>query len=420
MKNYDVIIVGAGAAGLIAAGSAAQTGARVLLIEKMRQPGRKLLITGKGRCNITNDSAIDEHLEKIHPDGRFLRSAYYQFFTKDILNILHNNGLKTTVERGKRVFPENNKSADVLASIRKWLDQNKIHYLFDCQVTNINRNTDSVTGISYIKDGKEENCSCHSLIIATGGRSYPATGSNGDGYKFALDAGHKVIDARPALVPLVSSGNTASKLQGLSLKNINAILWVDGKKADEEFGEMMFTHFGLTGPVILTLSRKTVDALRSEKNVEISIDLKPALDEKKLDKRILRDLDQNGKKQLENILKNLLPQKMIPIIIELLNLDGKQEGHQLAAKDRKKMVNLLKNLRFRIIDYRGFKEAIITAGGVSTREINPKTLESRLVRNLYFAGEVIDLDADTGGFNLQIAWSTGWLAGQSAGKAACN
>ncbi len=416
MSDYNVIVIGAGAAGLIAAGRAAELGSKVLVIEKMRSPGRKLLITGKGRCNISNDSDMENYFKNIYPNGRFLRTAFHEFFSVDMVKLLNDHGLKTQTERGNRIFPENNKAADVLASIKNWLKNLPVDFKYESKLENLLMDEDKLRGIEVLSGGKTINLYSDAVIIATGGKSYPATGSTGDGYRIAEKTGHSIVTPRPALVPLVTSGNTAGDLQGLSLKNINAVLWVEGKKVKEEFGEMLFAHFGLTGPVILSLSRDAVDSLRNKNRVEISIDLKPALDENRLDQRILRDLDENGKKQLENILKGLLPQKMIPVFLKKLELDGKKSGHQLSAKERKKLVHLLKDFRFQIIDYRGFKEAIITAGGIDTKDISSKSMESKKIKNLYFAGEVINLDGNTGGYNLQIAWSTGWLAGSKAGN----
>lgn len=417
-KAYDLIIVGAGAAGLIAAGRAAELGLKVLVLEKMERAGRKLLITGKGRCNISNDSSMDEYFKNIFPNGRFLRTAFHSFFSADIVELLNSQGLKTQTERGNRIFPESDKAADVLKAIMNWLDKLSVEFKFHTSVVNLLVESDRIAGVEVNSNSNNYKILSNSVIIATGGKSYPATGSTGDGYQLAKMLGHTIVPARPSLVPLVTSGKEASSLQGLSLKNINAVLWVNGKKIREEFGEMMFAHFGLTGPVILTLSRTVVDELIKKNKVEISIDLKPALDEVKLDKRLLRDLDENGKRHLENIFKLWMPQKLIPVFLESLVLDGKTEGHQMTSKQRKQLVYLFKNFRFNVIDYRGFKEAIITAGGINTHEIDSKTMKSKLISNLYFAGEVMDLDANTGGFNLQIAFSTGWLAGESAARSA--
>ena len=410
MKDYDVIIIGAGPAGLLAAGRAAENGAKVLVLEKMRQEGRKLLITGKGRCNITNSAPIGDFITHVYPKGRFLRNAFSQFFSQDIIDLLQKYGVEATLERGGRYFPASNSSADVLQAFLKWLKDLKVDILCAYKVEKLIAKDDAITGL--IANGKVFNCK--NIILATGGKSYPATGSNGEGYLLAKQLGHKVENVRPALVPVETSGNIAQSLQGLNLRNVNAVVWVNGKKMGESFGEMIFTHFGLSGPIILTLSRIIVDELQKNNKVEVSIDLKPALDEQKLDKRLLRDLNEHGKKKVINILHNWLPSSMVEVFIKKLNIDPEKECHQLSSKERKQVRILLKDLRFSITKNRSFKEAIITAGGIPVNEISQKTMESKLVKGLYFAGEIIDLDAETGGYNLQIAYSTGWLAGNSA------
>lgn len=413
-KKYDVVIVGGGPAGIIAAGKAAELGAKVLIVEKMRQAGRKLLITGKGRCNITNTAQASEYFRNIFPQGRFLKYAFERFFHEDIIRLLNEQGVETVVERGERVFPASDSSADVLTGLLKWMNRNKVEILYEARATEIHTESNKVSGISVEKFGQTIHIETKNVIVCTGGRSYPATGSSGDGYQLAAHLGHSIVEARPSLVPLVTKGTLAADLQGLSLKNVNAVVWVNGKKAKEEFGEMMFAHFGLTGPIILTISRFVVDEIRKKNKVEISIDLKPALDEQKLDTRLQRDLAENGKKQIENVFKLWLPSKLIPVFLQMLNIDGNKQCHQMNAKERRSTMLLMKNFRFEVIDYRGFKEAIITAGGIKLDEISSKTMESKLVKNLFFAGEVIDLDANTGGFNLQIAYSTAWIAGESA------
>ncbi len=412
MNEFDVIVVGAGPAGLLAAGRAAEQGGRVLVLEKMRQEGRKLLITGKGRCNITNDAPISEFIKHVFPEGRFLKNAFSRFYSKDIIELLLKHGVEATLERGGRYFPASNKSADVLDALLKWVNGLNVEIRCGYRVEKLLVEDNEIKGV--LVNGKQIKSS--RVIIATGGKSYPATGSTGDGYELAKQAGHSVVPARPALVPLVTEGNVAQKLQGLNLKNVNAVVWVNDKKAGEAFGEMLFTHFGLSGPIILTLSRIVVDELQKKNKVEVTIDLKPALDEQKLDNRLIRDLNEHGKKKLGNIFRNWLPSSMIPVFIELLEIDPEKECHQVTSVERKKIRFLLKNLRFSISGHRSFKEAIITAGGIPTKEISPKTMESKLVQGLYFAGEVIDLDAETGGYNLQIAYSTGWLAGDSSRK----
>ncbi len=409
MTDYDVIVVGAGPAGLLAAGRAAELGGRVLVLEKMRQEGRKLLITGKGRCNITNDAAIGEFITHVYPDGRFLRNAFSRFFSEDIISLLKENGVESTLERGGRYFPVSNKSSDVLKALLSWVKKLKVEIHCGQRVEKLLLKDGVVEGV--IVNGRE--MKARSVILATGGKSYPATGSNGDGYQLAKAVGHSIEEAIPALVPLETEGDLAQALQGLNLRNVSAVIWVDGKKAGEDFGEMIFTHFGLSGPIILTLSRIAVKALNEKKKVEFTIDLKPALDEQKLDARLVRDLNEHGKKRLVNIIKFWLPATMVPVFIKMLSIDPEKECHQVSAKERKQIRHLLKNLSFTVSKHRSFKEAIITSGGVSTREISPKTMESKLVKGLYFAGEMIDVDAETGGYNLQIAYSTGWLAGDA-------
>ncbi len=407
--KVDVIVVGAGPAGLLAAGRAAENGARVLVLEKMRSEGRKLLITGKGRCNITNDATPAEFIKHVFPDGRFLRNAFSQFYSKDIISLLEKYGVESTLERGGRYFPASNKSLDVLRALLKWVKELNVEIHCRQRVEKLLTENGAVQGVQ--SNGVVFHA--EKVILATGGKSYPATGSTGDGYELAQSVGHTIEKPIPALVPLETRGNLAQNLQGLNLKNVKAVVWVNGKKAGEAFGEMLFTHFGLSGPIILTLSRIVVAALQNKDKVEISVDLKPALDEQKLDNRLLRDLNEHGKKQLANIFRNWLPASMIPVFIEELKLDPEKECHQVTSNERKQIRNMMKNLKFEVAKYRSFKEAIITAGGIPPKEITPKTMESRLVKGLYFAGEIIDLDAETGGYNLQIAWSTGWLAGNS-------
>lgn len=412
MKNFDVIVVGAGPAGLLAAGRAAELGAKVLILEKMRLPGRKLLITGKGRCNITNDAAISEFITHVYPNGRFLRNAFSQFYSKDIIDLLAKYGVESTLERGGRYFPASNQSKDVLEALLRWVKEYQVEIQTGLRVEKLIVENNAILGVQ----ANGQQFLARKVILSTGGKSYPATGSTGDGYELARAVGHSIEKAIPALVPLETEGDLAQKLQGLNLRNVNAVVWVNGKKMGEDFGEMIFTHFGLSGPIILTLSRIVVAELAKNNKVEITIDLKPALDEQKLDNRLIRDLNEHGKKKVGNIFSYWLPASMIPVFIELLEIDPDKECHQVSAKERKQIRHLLKNLRFKISHNRSFKEAIITAGGVLTSEISPKTMESKLVSGLYFAGEMIDLDAETGGYNLQIAYSTGWLAGNSCMK----
>ncbi len=409
MSKYDVIVVGAGPAGLLAAGRAAEIGSKVLIVEKMRQPGRKLLITGKGRCNITNNAEIGEFVKHVYPSGKFLRSAFSQYYSKDIIDLLQKYGVESTLERGGRYFPTSNKSLDVLNALLEWVGELGVEIKCDIKVEKLLVEDAAIKGIQ----ANGQLFLCEKIILATGGKSYPATGSTGDGYELVKKIGHTIVKVMPALVPLETEGQVANKLQGLNLKNVKAVVWINDKKMSESFGEMIFTHFGLSGPIILTLSRFVGIALLEKSKVNITVDLKPALNEQKLDNRLIRDLNEHGKKRIGNIFKFWLPATMVPVFIELLGIDPDKECHQISGKERKQIKHLLKNLPFTINSIRSFKEAIITAGGVSTKEIQTKTMESKLVKGLYFAGEMIDLDAETGGYNLQIAYSTGWVAGNS-------
>ncbi|RLD88013.1 MAG: aminoacetone oxidase family FAD-binding enzyme [Bacteroidetes bacterium] len=412
MSKFDVLVVGAGPAGLLAAGRAAELGGKVLVLEKMEQPGRKLLITGKGRCNITNSAEIPEFLKHVYPKGRFLRNAFAHYYSDDIIALLEKHGVDISLERGGRYFPTGNKASEVQRALLAWVNELNVEIRCNQRVEHLIIDNNSITGVQV----NGQTLMAQKVILATGGKSYPATGSTGDGYQLAKKAGHSIVPPKPALVPLETEGVVAKKLQGLALKNVKISVWVNDKKAGEAFGEMLFTHFGLSGPIILTLSRMVVDEIHKNNKVDITIDLKPALDEQKLDKRLLRDLNEHGKKKISNIFRYWLPSSMVSVFIDLLELDPEKVCHQVSSKERKQIRYLLKNLRFSISGHRSFKEAIITAGGVSTNEISSKTMESKLVTGLYFAGELIDLDAETGGYNLQIAYSTGWLAGNSCMK----
>jgi predicted Rossmann fold flavoprotein len=411
MSERKVIIIGGGAAGLMAAGQVAMTGADTLILEKMRQPGRKLAITGKGRCNITNIAPLSEFISHFGKNGRFLRQAFSGFFANDLVNLLSELRVPTETERGGRVFPQSDRAMDVVEALVGWAKICGAKIKTSATVKKLLLDNDRISGI---KTSDGEKYPADAVILATGGASYPATGSTGDGYALAQSVGHTIVPIRPALVPLVTKGNIAGRLQGLSLRNVTASLWIDGKKTAGEFGEMLFTHYGLTGPIILTLSRMFVDALREKKKPILSIDLKPALDNRQLDNRLLRDLKQHGKRKFQSVLKDLLPHLLIPVCVDLTGIEQDRLANQITAEERRRLRNWLKDFRFEVNGYRPFEEAIITAGGVNINEVNPRTLESRLVKGLYFAGEALDIDGDTGGFNLQAAFSTGWLAGCSA------
>lgn len=410
MAQQRVIVVGGGVAGLMAAGQAAEHGAEVILLEKMKRPARKLGLTGKGRCNLTNTAELTDFIERFGPNGRFLRQAFARFFSHDLVAFLGCLGVSTELERGGRVFPTGNDAQDVVKALVNWVNDRGVHVQADSPVQQLLIEEKRMAGVRV---ASREYHGVR-IIIATGGASYPATGSTGDGYRLAEMAGHTIIPIRPALVPLEMAGTVARRLQGLSLRNVSVRVLVDGRKQAEAFGEMLFTHFGVSGPIILTLSRQVVDALRQGSTVTLSLNLKPALEEAKLDARLLRDLDAHGKRNYHTLLKGLLPQKLIAVCTDLTGIDPETQGHQITSTQRQRLRMWLKDFRLDVTGYRPFTEAIITAGGVDTREVDPRTMESRLVQGLYFAGEVLDIDGDTGGYNLQAAFSTGWLAGRSA------
>lgn len=413
------IVIGGGPAGMIAAVTTAEQGNSVTILEKMEDLGKKLLITGKGRCNITSSISIDEFIKNVPGNGKFLYSCLNNFTNEDILNILKEEGLQTKVERGNRVFPITDKSQDVLQALLNRLKKLKVKIEVGANVKEILTEQDIVSGVKYIQGGKEKILKADKVILATGGKSYSATGSTGDGYELAKKVGHTVTEIKPSLVPISTKGKDLEicrRMQGLSLKNV-AIKIKDAKNNKiiyEDFGEMIFTHFGVSGPVILSgsahLLRYKKEDIR-QGNIKLIIDLKPALDVQKLDDRILRDFSLEKNKIFKNSLDNLLPQKMISTVIELSGIDQNKKVNEITREERVRLVQLLKNFEITLHDFRPIEEAIITAGGISIKEINPKTMESKLIKGLYFAGEIIDVDAYTGGFNLQIAYSTGYTAG---------
>lgn len=417
MQKYDTIIVGGGAAGLMAAGQSTELGAKVLVLERMNHPGRKLGITGKGRCNITNTAPLAEFIRQVQPNGRFLRSSFSNFFSDELIQFFNNIGIKTVIERGGRVFPEGGKAVELVKSMTNWCKNKGVSIKTNFRVNSLIIKDDCVVGVSGIfeEKGKKEVASflANKVIIATGGVSYPATGSTGDGYELAKSVGHKINPVWPSLVPLETEGTIARQLKGLELKNIKGTVWIDGKKAGEDFGELSFTDFGITGPIVLSLSRLIVSALKENKEIIFSIDLKSALDDKKLDNRLLRDFNEKGKETFRNILTGLLPRVLIPVCIQSTKIDSDKLGHQITSNERKELRKWLKNFNLKVTGHRSFKEAIITVGGIDTNEVNQKTMESKLMKGLYFAGEILDLDAPTGGYNLQIAFSTAWTAAQN-------
>ena len=400
----------------MAAGRAAQQGGEVLLLESMDRPGRKLRITGKGRCNLTNVAPLREFMAHFGPNGRFLRQALQQFSTPDLIAFFEGLGVHTVTERGGRVFPASSQAQEVVDALVRWASQCGATLRTRSPVKGLLIKEGRVAGVRASHGSRECVYPTHAVIVATGGASYPATGSTGDGYRLAQSAGHTIVPIRPALVPLETAGDVAPRLQGLSLRHVTLRVWVEGKKQAEQFGEMLFTHFGVSGPIILTLSRRVVDALRLGQKVTLSIDLKPALDEQKLDARLLRDLDTFGRRQFHTLLKGLLPAKLIPVCSDLTGIPPHKAGHQITAQERKRLRRWMKDFRLEVTGHRPLTEAIITAGGVDTGEVDPRTMSSRLVEGLYFAGEVLDVDGDTGGYNLQAAFSTGWMSGGSAAQ----
>jgi len=407
---HKVVVVGGGAAGMMAAIAAAEVGSRVLLIEKNEKLGKKLFITGKGRCNITNNCTNEDFFANIVSNHKFLYSAYSGYGSLAIQEFFEYNGLKLKEERGARLFPASDHSSDVISVLAKVLRRLGVEVLLNTIVKELVVSENVVTGV-ILNDGRLFDAD--KVIVATGGVSYPATGSTGDGFRFAEASGHKVLSPNPALVPLTVKESWCVDLQGLALKNITVVMDVGGKVIFKGFGELLFTHFGLSGPLILSASSFYVKV--GSPQATVAIDLKPALSFEQLDKRVLRDFEENKNKHFKNILGGLLPAKLHPVVVKLSGIAEDRKINEVTREERLGFVRLLKNLNLTIVGTRGFSEAIITQGGVSVKDINPKSMESKVVRGLYFAGEVIDVDGLTGGFNLQVAWSTGFLAGRSAG-----
>ena len=461
----QVIIIGGGPAGMLAAISSARNGNKVTILEKMDMLGKKILVTGKGRCNITSSLPIDDFIKNIPGNGMFMYSSFSNFDNQDILNILKNEGVETKIERGNRIFPVSDKADDVRKALIRVVKKLGVNIILNAKVKEIlvkeeedfilkekeqkdislkkecdevkNKKMDGdnntknniidkigkkVYGVRAIINGKEETILADKVILATGGKSYPGTGSTGDGYELAQNVGHSITKIRPSLVPLTVKDNSSLKLcqkmQGLSLRNVS-IKFIDtnnNKVIYEDFGEMLFTHFGVSGPVILSASAhllryKNIDELLKAGKIILSIDLKPALSKEKLDERVLRDFKEEKNKEFKNSLDKLLPKKMIDVVIQLSEINPEKRVNEITKSERENLVKVLKELEIEISGFRPIEEAIITSGGINIKEINPKTMESKLVHGLFFAGEIIDVDAYTGGFNLQIAYSTGYTAG---------
>ena len=407
----NVIVVGGGAAGMMAAVFAARNGQNVQLLEKNEKLGKKLFITGKGRCNITNAADIEDLFTAVISNPKFLFSGFYSFTNQQVIDFFEELGVKTKIERGERVFPVSDHSSDVIAAFSRELKSLGVSVSLHTEVRELLCEQDKVCGV-LLTNGKK--MKADAVIVATGGISYPSTGSTGDGYRFAKETGHRVTELLPSLVPMEVRQWYAKELQGLSLRNIEICITDGKKKLYEEFGEMLFTHYGVTGPVILSASSVVGKTLR-KKELTLHIDLKPALSEEQLDKRILREFDANHNKQYKNSIDSLFPAKLKPVMIELSEIEPEKKVNEITKEERQRLVHLIKDFTMTLTGLRSYNEAIITKGGVSVKEVDPGTMESKKMKGLYFAGEVLDLDAVTGGYNLQIAWSTGYLAGMNAG-----
>jgi len=410
MEQFDAIIIGAGPAGMMATIRAAERKRKVLLIERNDTLGKKLLISGKGRCNLTNSCDIEDFLEKFSPSRNFLRNTFAKFFNADLISFFEDAHLKLKTERGGRVFPESDKSADILNVLKLKLKTKNIKVLSGERVREVIMKDKKIKGV--LTYSCKHFLATH-IAIATGGLSYPATGSTGDGYRIAENLGHEIIPLKPALSPIFIKEGFIRDWRGISLKNVRLTLFSGGKKIDEKFGEMVFTHFGLSGPVVLDISASVYDALKLKNEVTITINFKPALDRKKLNARLLREFKASPRKSIKNIFKNLLPQGIIRRFLEYCHIDENKSTSQITAEERKRLINGLFDLRLTAKGVMPIENGIVTRGGVNTKEINPKTMESRLVKGLFFAGEVIDIDAGTGGYNMQAAFSTGWVCGDN-------
>ncbi|MFH2104661.1 MAG: NAD(P)/FAD-dependent oxidoreductase [Parcubacteria group bacterium] len=409
--GYNLAVIGGGPAGMMAAGQAGEHGSRVILLEKNEQLGIKLLLAGKGRCNITNaEEDLKKFIGSYGQNGRFLYSALHKFSNREVVEFFTSRGVETKVERGGRVFPVSDNAREVVSCLEKYLADNHVEIRFNSAVEKIiigsgNKKIAKV----ILKNGEE--IVADNYVLATGGKSYPGTGSTGDAYKWLKEIGHSVVEPKPALTPITVKEKIVKKLEGLSLKNVEVSLW-EKRKLDSCFGEALFTGNGLSGPIILNLSKKINE--QGTKDLKISIDFKPALDYPTLDKRIQRDFAEQSNKQFKNSLNKLLPKKLIPVIIELSGIEGNRKVNEVTRTERKKIVKLLKEFKLSVKGLVGFAKAIVTSGGVDLKEVDPQTMQSKIIDNLYLAGEILDIDGPTGGYNLQVAWSTGYLAGESS------
>ena len=411
----QVLVIGGGASGMMAAGRAAECGAAVTLLEKMPQLGSKILLSGKGRCNFSNMADLRDFVAAFGPEGKFLYGAFTHFFRPDLLDLLERFGLKAEVERGGRVFPASDRALDVVKALKQYLQQGKVRTRLNGAVDRVEVQKGKVSRVCL---GRGEALEAHACILATGGLSYPLTGSTGDGYEIAKRLGHTIVPLRPSLVPLEVEEPWAKELQGLSLRNVKASIFSgkkERKKIGEEFGEMLFTHFGVSGPIILRLSRLAFKS-RARGRLTLCLNLKPALNPEQLDRRLLRDLAKYHRRQFKHCLADLLPRRLISVIVRLSEIAPEKPAHQLTAQERERIGNLLSALPLTILRPRPIEEAVVTAGGVELTEVNPKTMESRIISGLYFCGEILNLDGPTGGYNLQAAFSTGYLAGEMAAQ----
>lgn len=407
--KYDLVVIGGGPAGMIMAGRAGELGARVLLIEKNTNLGSKLLITGKGRCNITNNTHDLKELIKIYGDnGKFLFSSFHEFGVQDVINFFNNLGVKTKVERGNRIFPVSDKSLDILKALKRYLKDSNVKIKTNSEVKRIIKKKGEIEKI--ILSDKTEILS-DNFAICTGGKSYPLIGSTGDGYSWAKELGHRVIKQSPALTPIKLKESYVKELEGLSLKNVEISVYKGKKKLDSRFGEALFTNNGMSGPIIIDMSKNISKEL--DNNPTLKIDFKPALSFEELDLRIQKDFQENSNKMFRNSLDALLPKKMIPVVIKLSKIDEEKKVNLITKEERNKLLHLLKEFKLEINGLIGYNKAIITSGGIDLKEIDPKTMKSKIIPNLYFAGEILDLDGPTGGYNLQICWSTGYAAGNN-------
>ena len=409
-ENNRIIVIGGGPAGLMAAGQAALSGCNVTLLERMATPARKLLISGKGRCNLTNTAPIDDFIDNFNRSGRFLRQVFSVFFTHELQEFFEQLGIELECQRGGRIFPRSGRSADVVNGLLRWCRDAGVTMKNNCRVEHLEFHDNRIAGVR-LAEGKS--IGCHSVILATGGTSYPETGSTGDGFTMAKALGHRIIAPKPALVPLITREDV-TQLAGLDLKNIGVRVFIAGKRKINDFGEISFNRTGIGGSVILSYSKKIVEWLEAGKRVEVALDLKPALNEQKLDNRLQRDLQKRSDEKLASVLRGLLPKQLVPYCLDTTQMSGGLVASDVSGQKRRHLVTWLKNMRLTITGHRPLAEGMVTSGGVCVKEINPLTMESLLINGLFFAGELIDVDGDTGGFNLQAAFSTGWVAGRSA------